>query len=137
MYQYLGFATHSLVSTINAWPDYSFFIRILILLMIYYKCKMLSKFCNDVANQFLLSGLLQNLAVDKSSYEEAVEKIFNAHHHSIEEILKLLFKGAVQYRPPLKEWIFAVPLMHLMTKQCHPFEELQIVSWNFDQKTQR
>jgi len=138
MYQYLGFVTRSLVTMITAWPDYSVFIRILILLMIYYKCKLLSDFCNDGANQSLLSSLLQNLVVDKSSYEEGVEKIFKFYRQPIEEILKILFKAAVQNRTPLKEWIFAVPLMHLLTKQCCPFEDLQSVdSWDFDQKPQR
>jgi len=38
--------------------------------------------------------MLQNLAVDKSSYEEALEKIFHAYHQSILEILQLLFRAA-------------------------------------------
>ena len=137
MYQCLRIVTQSLVTMITAWPDYSVFIRILILLMIYYKCKMLSDFCNDGANQALLSSMLQNLVVDKPSYEEAHEKIFSTHHQSIEAILKILFRTAAQYWAPLKEWIFAVPLIHLLTKQCHPFEELQSDSWDLDQKTKR
>jgi len=138
MYQHLGFATQSLVTTITTWPDYSFFSRILILLMIYYKCKMLSTFCNDNANQSLLRSLLQYLAVDKSSYEEAHEKIFGFYNQSIEEILQILLGAAALNRPPLKEWIFAVPLVHLLTKQCRPFEELQsVISWDFDKRTQR
>jgi len=94
---------------------------------------MLSDFCNDYVNESLLRSLLQNLAIDKSSYEEALEKIFHTYHQSIEDILQLLFKAAGQKWTPLKEWIFAVPLMHLLTKQCHPFEELD---WDFDQKNQ-
>jgi len=138
MYQHLGFVTRSLVAMITAWPDYSVFIKILILLMTYFNCKMLSTFCNDNANQSVLKSLLQNLVVDKSFYDEANEKIFSIYNQSIEEILQILFRAAMLNQPPLKEWIFAVPLVHLLTKQCHPFEELQsVISWDFDQRTQR
>ena len=137
MYQCLRIVTQSLVTMITAWPDYSVFIRILILLMIYHKCKMLYDFCKDVANRALLSSMLQNLAVDKSSYEEAREKIFSTHHKSIEAILQILFSTASQRRIPIKEWIFAVPLIHFLTNQCHPFEELQSINREFDHKPQR
>jgi len=137
MYQYLRTITSSLMNKTTNWPDHSVLIKVLTLLMIYHKCELLSDFCSDQSNSAMIQKLLRNLVVDKLSYEAVYDKMLTTYPKPIEKILHLLLKTANNYYPPMIEWTFAVPLLHFLTKQCNPHEELQTINWNSDKKVFR
>jgi len=128
MYQHLRDVLESFV---DKQPRKFHFIEALIFLLIYYKCFILEMFCSDYYRKYLLKILLQNLAVDKS-YSEMSNQSFLCHYEeSIGEILKMLIS-----KSHVSEWIFAVPLLHLITKQCEPNTTLKSIDWNLGDITQ-
>ena len=129
MYLSLRNVSESFVDRIKKQPGSSHFIEVLIVLLTYYKCSILEKFCSDYKNKSLLRFLLRKLAVDES-YSEMSNQTFLCHYEkSIGEILKMLV-----YKSHVSEWIFAVPLLHLVTKQCEPYARLKGIDWNHDTK---
>jgi len=128
MYQCLRDVSESFVDRVDKEPMASRFIEALILLVIYHKCSILEMFCSDYYKEkHLLKILLQNLAVDKS-YSDINNQKFLCHFEaSVGEIVTMLIS-----RSHVSEWIFAVPLLHLITKQCEPYATLKSIDWSHD-----
>ena len=114
-------------------PRFCGLVKVLVLLIIFFKCELLNKFSSNKLNRYNISHLLQNLAVkDQSSYQLIVANFLNHYLKSIEEILDKLIGNAVKFNPPIIEWIFAVPLLHFVLNKCTPFEQLEGTSWEYD-----
>ena len=98
---------------------------------------MLADFSSTLNNRATLSSLLYNLAIkDDASYQIINTDIFMHYQKSIGEILDKLISNAVfKFNPSIKEWIFAVPLLHFLMKKCVPFEQLEGISWDDDDCT--
>ena len=98
--------------------------------MLYLKCTLLDRFSADIGNCDLIISLLRNLVIDHSTYQ-ACNRLFNHDKESVLEILDIVILNATKFTPPVTEWIFAVPLMHLLSEQYQPFRDLQSISWDF------
>ena len=131
MYQLLLSVTKSLFINITGDPNQSYLIKVLILLLIYFKCTLLDRFSADISNRDLIITLIRNLAIDDSTYREACNRLCIHDKESVLQILDIMIVNTTKFEPPITEWIFAVPLMHLLSEQCEPFEVLQSISWNF------
>ena len=130
MYDSLLDVTRSLVTErINVNPNATCFIEVLILLMIYYKCSLLTRFCSDKSNQYWLRNLLGHLVIDESYFQEGNQKFLLNYKKSVVDILTIAIDKC---SPHISEWIFAVPLMHFITEQCQPYEELESIIWGQD-----
>ena len=117
------------MTTINTYPKITFLLKIIVLLMIIFKCKMLNRFIQ--ANRSTISYLLKNLAVkDESSLNIIGTGFFVHYQKSITDILELLIGSCVKLKQPMAEWIFAVPLLHFVTKRCQPYEQLEGITWD-------
>ena len=119
----------------DTYPKSCFLVNDLVLLMIFYKCEMLSKFSSDTANHYTIRSLLQNLAIKNESSCQIVSSAFLTHYEeSFGVILDILIDNAVKFNPPITEWIFAVPLLHFVTKRCVPHQQLKGISLNDSEK---
>lgn len=78
----------------------------------------------------LFGFLLKNFSINQASYQEASSKLLLLNQR--EAYFKSVFIGAITVASQhnIQEWIFAVPLIHLTTKQCKFFETLQEISWD-------
>ena len=104
--------------------------NILSLLIIFYKLGFLVDFCNNQENTRLVSPLLHCLTVDKLLFENSVRPLWNSFDKLLPYSILTVVKGAVNFNPPLPEWIFAIPLVHFLTKLCEPFEILHSIEWD-------
>ena len=138
MYEFLTSSASSLVKTMATHPRFCGLVKVLVLLMIFYKCEMLNKFSSTKSNCYNISNLLKNLAVrDESSYQLINTNLLDHYHKSIMDILEKLIYNAAKSNPPIIEWIFAVPLLHFMLKKCKPFEQLDGTSVDYDHLTKQ
>lgn len=137
MYEFLTSVAVFLVETINTYPQSCFVVKILVLLIILYKCQMLANFSSNTNNRFTIRSLLRNLAIkDDTSYQIINTDIFMHYQKSIGEVLDKLISSAVfTFSPPIEEWIFTVPLLHFTMKKCKPLEPLTGLSWDYDDCT--
>ena len=132
MYQQLLAATKSLHSSITEDPKQPCLIRVLTLLMMYFKCMLLDKFSANGSNRDFIVTLFRSLTIEYSSYQEACDKLFIHYKKSVLDILDIMIGNAITtFEQPITEWIFAVPLIHLLSEQCKPFEVLHSISWDF------
>ena len=133
MYQLLLTVTKSLLISIREDPKQPCLIKVLTLLMIYFKCILLEKFSADSSNCDFIATLFRNLAIDHSSYQEAYDKLLFQYKKSVLQILDIMIvNAATKLEQPVMEWVFAVPLIHLLTEQYKPFEVLHSLSWDFN-----
>ena len=133
MYRLLLTATESLHISITEDPKQPCLIKVLTLLMIYFKCILLDKFSSDSSNHDFIATLFRNLAIDHSSYQEAYDKLLFKYKKSVLQILDIMIVNATtKFEQPVMEWVFAVPLIHLLTEQYNPSEGLQSLSWDFN-----
>ena len=133
MYKFLISTAESLNETINVNPMSCFLPKVLVLLVIFYKCDMLAGFSSNKSNRSIISYLLRNLAIkDQSSYQIIDAKFFIHYQKSFKEILATIIERAAKFNPPIAEWIFAVPLFHFMMRKCIPYEQLGGLSEDFD-----
>ena len=102
---------------------------VLSLLIIYHKLNFLDGFCYKNENKHLVAVLLHNLIVDESLFENSVKPLWNSFDN-LPYLILTIVKGAISFTPPLPEWIFAIPLLHLLNKQCEPFEILHSIEWD-------
>ena len=130
MYQLLLTATKSLHTAIKDDPHQSYLIKVLTLLMIYFKCTLLNEFSSDISNRDFIVTLLQNLTINHSSYGEACNKLLFYYKDSVLQILDIVIENAIRFTPLITEWIFAVPLIHLLSEKCKPFEVLPAIHWD-------
>ena len=138
MYQILTFFTTSLLKTMTGNPRAYFLAKLLALLLIFYKCKLLASFCTHKFHRLTICGILKNLAVkDDSTFKILGSEFFVNYQKSVGDVLTMLITNAVKCSPPITEWIFAVPMLHFMTKKCKPFEQLVGLSWNYADSTRQ
>ena len=131
MYEFLTSMTASLVKTMATHSSSCFLAKILVLLMSFYKCGMLVRFSSSRTHRYTISSLLQNLAIKDEVSCQIVSADFVIHYaKSIEEILEALIGSAIKFNPPITEWIFAVPLLHFVMKNCKPYAHLEGISWD-------
>ena len=130
MYKFLTSVAESLVKKIIAAnSDSCFFIKNLVLLLIIYKCEMLADFSSDKTNHSTMQSLLKNLAIKDKSSCQILSADFVIHYTNlIVKILDTLIGNAIKFSPPITEWIFAVPLLHFVMKECEPYRQLKGVS---------
>jgi len=122
MYAILLEVTRLFLSRIK--PGASLFIEVLILLMIYYKCNLLKKFCSNNYNHYFLGVLSRHLVIDESYSQQANQSFLTNYEKAIADILTIIIK---ECSPHILEWIFVVPLMHFITKQSRPYEILESI----------
>jgi len=130
METWLILATYSLTDNISKQPSRSYVKNILCLLIIYFKLKMLQNFFNKSEHAKLTSILLQNLAINSLSVFETEIKIFqNVYQKMFLQSLLGFINKAINFHPLLTEWIFAIPIVHLLTEQ---HDSLNSVEWHED-----
>ena len=133
MYQLLLTATKSLHISITEDSKQPCLIKVLTLLIIYFKCILLDKFSSDGSNRDFIATLFRNLAIDHLSYQEAYDKLLFQYKKSVLQILDIMIVNATtKFEQPVMEWVFALPLIHLLTEQYKPSEVLQSLSWDFN-----
>ena len=135
MYELLTSVVESLINTITTHPGSTFLLKIIVLLVIFNECKILAKFSSHEANRLTISLLLKNLVDKESSFRIISTDFFVHYQNSILELLDTLITSAVELKPPIAEWIYAVPLLHFVMKKCKPFEQLQGTTWDCDYMT--
>ena len=136
MYEFLSSAAATLLTKIKDYPGFTILMKILVLLMIFFKCRMLSDFSQT--NHPVISCLLKNLAVKDESSLKIISTDFFIHYQKmIKDVLELLISNCVKLKPPVAEWIFAVPMLHFVMQKCKPFEQLEEMTWNHDNLTRQ
>lgn len=130
METWLILATHSLANNIKNQPKKSYLDNILCLLVIYFKTDMLHDFCRKSEHANLISILLRNLSVDSSSVLKT--KVNNFHTNYGQLFLQSLLNfinNIINSHPSLTEWIFAIPIIHLLMGNHN---RLNSIEWNED-----
>ena len=136
MFEFLTSTAALLVKAITTYPESCFLIKTLVLLIIFYKCEMITKFSLSRPHSVTIGALLRNLAIKDESTCRVLTNDFVIHYaKSIGELLDKLIGGAIKCTPPVAEWIFAVPLLHFMMKVCKPYEQLQGISLDDNSST--
>ena len=132
MYQLLLTATKSLHSSITEDPKQPCLIRVLTLLIMYFKRMLLDKFSADSRNRDFIVTLFRSLTIDHSSYQKACDKILNHYQKYVLQILDIMIGNAItKFEQPIAEWIFAVPLIHFLSNQSEPCGVLHSIPWDF------
>ena len=128
METWLILTTYSLTSNIKSQSSKSYLQNILCLLVIYFKIKKLYDFFQKAENATIIGILLRNLAVDSSSVLETKVKNFqiNCGQLFLQSFLNFI-NVVINSHPSLTEWIFAVPIIHLLMGQHKIFNT---VGWN-------
>ena len=134
MYEFLTSTIANLMTTIKTNPGFTFVMKILVLLIIFFKCEMLNRFSQ--ANHSAISYLLKNLAVKDESSLQIISTGFFVHYQkSIQRVLEALISNSVKFKQPVIEWMFAIPLLHFVVKKCKPYEQLEGMTWDHDDLT--
>lgn len=130
METWLIMATHSLANNIKNQPKKSYLDNILCLLVIYVKMDMLHDFCRKSEHTNLISILLRNLAIDSSSVLETKVKSFHTSYGQLflQSLLNFI-NDIINFHPSLTEWIFAIPIIHLLMGKHN---RLNNIEWNED-----
>ena len=128
MYQLLVNVTSTLCVNITSNSNQSYLIKVLVLLIIYFNCGLLDRFSSDINNQQFVVTLLQNLSIDSLTYQEAYDNILVYYKQHVLQLLDTLLVNTNKF---VSEWIFVVPIIHLLSEQYKPFDVLQSISWDF------
>ena len=122
--------THSLASNIKSQSAKCYLQNILCLLVIYFKAKMLHNFCQKVEQATVIRTLLRNLAVHSPFLLETVVKSFQLNNGQLLlQSLLTCVNVVINSHPSLTEWIFAIPMIHLLMGKHN---SLNSVEWNED-----
>lgn len=137
MYKFFLFVANSLLQKIASHSADSGLVKILVLLMIVFKCNMLHRFSSNEDNRFIVKNMLKNLAITNyMSYQIVITTLPISYRPTIKAVLDQVIINAVnKFSPPLTEWIFAVPLVHFVTEKCKPNQRLEGIGWDFDEKS--
>ena len=103
--------------------------NVLCVLIIYSKLNFLVEFCSHKENAYSMRCLLYNMIIDESSFENNVKPLWNYYTDLLPNSIITIVKEAINFSPPLAEWIFAIPLVHLLKEQCKPFSVLGSIEW--------
>ena len=103
--------------------------NVLCILIIYHKLGFLVDFCNDQRNAYPMKCLLRNMIIDDSLFENGVKPLWSYYPRMLPNSLLTIVKGAIYVPSPLREWIFAIPLLHLLKEECKPFDVLHSIEW--------
>lgn len=125
---WLASATQLLNDNIRNQPAKSFLKNILCIVMIYFKIDMLKDFCHNSKYTAIIGSFLRNLAVDASSvFKSETQKFWNYYGHQFLQALVNFINNIINFHPSLTEWIFAIPMVHiLMGQHC----TLNSIGWN-------
>ena len=118
-------ATHSLTNNIKIQPTKPFLKNILCLLMIYFKLNMLHDFCHKAEHTTLIGILLQNMAVFPSMLETEVKNFQNGYGELFQKSFLGFVNDIINYHPSSTEWIFAIPIVHLLVKQRNSLNHVE------------
>ena len=136
MYEFLTSAAESLLNSLNSYPGFTVLLKVLVLSIIFYKCRMLARFSQE--NRLAVSYLLKNLAIKDDSSLKIISTEFFVHYQKpIKQLLELLIGNSVKLKPPVSEWIFAVPLLHFAMDKCKPYGQLEGMTWDHDNLTRQ
>ena len=125
---WLLLATHSLTDNIKNQPNNSYLKNVLCLIIIHFKLDMLHDFCCKSEHATLIKILLQNFTVDSSSLNAEVKTFQNCYGESFLQSL-LKFINSIICSHSMTEWIFAIPMVHLLMGQHNC---LNSVGWDED-----
>ena len=103
--------------------------NVLCILIIYYKLGFLVEFCNNKENAYPMRCLLNKMIIDDSLFENSVKPLWNCYANILPNSILTIIKGAISFSSPLTEWIFAIPLVHLLKEHCKPFDVLHSIEW--------
>ena len=126
---WLFLVTKNLVENIEKSPNKSFLQNILSVLIIYFKMQMLTGFCNNNKNLNYLKHFLRNIAIDFSStYHTVLQVLWKEDKELLLTTVTIIANSAASFN--LTEWIFAIPILHLLNGQCSPSQSLDTVDWD-------
>ena len=118
-----------LVENIEKSPEKSNLCNILSMLIIYSKMQMLVGFCYSTNNLNCLQHLLHNMAIDFSSnYHTTVQVLWKQYKDRLLKTVTTLANGAASLHS--FNWIFAIPILHLLGGHCKPSQHLSTVDWD-------
>ena len=130
MKAWLASVVQTLVDQIKQSPEKSFLQNSLCVLVIYFKLKMLTDFCANSNNVVHMSDILRNMGVDQLKYEATVKVLWNKYRDVLVESVSFLITCAIKHKPPITEWIFAIPVLFFLKRKCTPPEPLKIIGWD-------
>jgi len=133
MKTWLACVVHTLVGLIKQSPEKSFLQNTLCILVIHFKLMMLTDFCTNCDNAVYLIDMLRSMGVDKLKYEATVKYLWDKYANVLVDSVSFLINGAIKQKPPITEWIFAIPVLYYLKRKCIPPEPLKTIEW--DDKT--
>ena len=122
-----------LVDLIKQSPEKFLLQNILCVLVIHFKLKMLTDFCVNPNNAVYMSDILRSMGIDKSKYEATVKLLWDKYSNVLVDSVSFLINSAINHKPPITEWIFAIPVLYFLRRKCSPPEPLKAIEW--DDKT--
>jgi len=130
MKTWLASVVQTLFDLIKQSPEKSFLQNTLCILVIHFKLKMLTDFCASSSNAVYLSDMLRNMGVDKLKYEATVKLLWDKYADVLVDSVSFPINGAIKHKPPITEWIFAIPLLYFLKRKCTPPEPLKTIEWD-------
>ena len=130
MNRWLSHVIKSLADNIEKSTKEPFLQNMLAMLIICSKLQMLDEVCNDSKHSFSLKVLLRNIAVDFSSSYHIVQLLQSQFGNVILKTITTVVNCVTSYSTQFTEWIFAVPILHLLNESCEPFQCLDSIDWD-------
>ena len=69
------------------------------------------------------------MIIDDSLFKNSVKPLWNYYGNVLRNSVLIIVKGAINFHNPLPQWIFAIPLLHLLEEQYKPFDVLHSIEW--------
>ena len=104
--------------------------NVLCLLIIYNNLGFLVDFCSKRDNKPHMSHLLRNVIIDDALFENSVKPLWQCYATALPDSILTIVTEAIKFASPLPEWIFAIPLIHLLKEHCKPFDVLHCIEWD-------
>jgi len=103
--------------------------NMLAVFIICFKLQMFSEVCNS-SNHYSLKVLLHNIAVGFSSSYHIIQQLQRHFGDALSTVVTTFINYVTSYSTQFTEWIFAVPILHLLNKNCEPFQHLDSIDWD-------
>jgi len=131
MSKWLSDVIKILVGNMQKSPKEPFLQNSLTVLIISYKLEMLFDYCYNMEHSSYLKALLRNMAVEFSSLCQNTVQVLQEHfNNDLLSVMTTLVYGVTSYNPPLSDWIFAVPIIHLLNKECESLQCSNKIDWD-------
>jgi len=131
MSKWLSDVIQILVRNIQKYPKEPFLQNILAVLIISCKLNMLSEYCYERQHSNYLKVLLRNMSVDFSSLYQSTVSVLQEHFNDVLlDVIKTIIYGVTSYYTALPDWIFAVPILHLLNEKSESLQCLNKISWD-------